>query len=390
MSIIPISKICRIMNEIELVNDRSHLAEVVDRILRAPRVAVDIESNGFFRYRERVCLVQLALKRTAFLVDPLAMDDVEPLGELLNDRSVEKVFHDAYYDLSSFDRDWGFRVNNLFDTRVAVALVGSSRLGLQSVVKDYVGIELAKSRKLQRSDWTRRPLSFEALKYAANDVLYLLQVRESLSAKLNKLSRLAWAKEEFARLENVRHVPPDRETAYLSIKGSSDLDERGLTILRSLCNFREQEAKRLDRPMFKVIPDFALIKLSSEPAVDPSMVKGIGPFGRPPANRRLKAAICEGLRSEPVTRPQERRIQRIVDREDREKIRNRFGILKVWRGLLGKERGLDPSLLWPTVSLKRLARHPSSLHSELVSPDVRGWQKSEFSESLCSALASLS
>ena len=147
------------MSQIELVSVESQLAEVVERISRAPRVAVDIESNGFFRYHERVCLVQLASAETAFLVDPLAIEDMRPLGDLLGDRSVEKVFHAADYDLRSLDRDWGFRVNNLFDTGIAAGFVGSKQLGLQSVVEEHAGVELAKHRKLQRSDWTLRPLS---------------------------------------------------------------------------------------------------------------------------------------------------------------------------------------------------------------------------------------
>ena len=209
------------MGGIELVSTASRLAEVVDVLLQAPRVAVDLESNGFFRYHECVCLVQLSAGETAFLVDPLAIDDMGPLGVLLGDRSVEKVFHAADYDIRSLDRDWGFRVVGLFDTGIAAAFVGSSQLGLQSVVQEQTGVALAKPRKLQRSDWTRRPLEPEALRYAADDVLHLQQVREALSAKLQELSRLEWVKEEFARLENVRHTPADREQAYLSVKGGA-------------------------------------------------------------------------------------------------------------------------------------------------------------------------
>ena len=127
------------MSQIEFVTEESRLAEVVDHISRAPRVAVDIESNGFFRYHERVCLVQLASAETAFVVDPLAIEDVRPLGNLFGDWSVEKVFHAADYDIRSLDRDWGFRVNNLFDTSIAAAFVGSEQLGLQSVVKEKRG-----------------------------------------------------------------------------------------------------------------------------------------------------------------------------------------------------------------------------------------------------------
>ena len=378
------------MNQIEFVNERSRLDEVIGLLRHGPRVAVDIESNGFFRYHERVCLVQLASAETAFLVDPMAIDDVRPLGDLLTDRSVEKVFHAADNDLRSLDRDWEFRVNNLFDTSIAAAFAGSERLGLQSVVKEYAGVELAKPRRLQLSDWTKRPLSPEAQKYAADDVLHLLQVREALSARLNELSRLAWTKEEFERMEKVRHTPADRAWAFLSIKGRRDLNRTGLAVLNSVFRFREREASRIDRPPFKVIPDFALLKISSEPAVDLATVKGLGRFGRRPANRGLKAAIDKGLRSKPLTLPRRIRseITRIPEETERDKARLRS--LKTWRSELGRGLGLDSSLLWPRVSLERLARDPSGLDAELVSPEVRSWQKHEFGAALNRVLETLS
>ena len=317
------------------------------------------------------------------------MDDVRPLGNLLGNRSVEKVLHGSDYDIRSFDRDWGFRVNNLFDTATAAAFVGSKQVGLQSVLKEHAGVELTKSRKLQRSDWSMRHLSREALSYAADDVLHLLKVRETLSERLEELSRLGWVREEFARLEQVRHTPTSRETAFLSAKDSRDLDGRGLAILRELFQFREREASRLDRPCFKVIPDFALVKLSSEPTADLSTIKGLGRFGRPPADRGLRAAVNRGLRSQPVTRPPRPRSKDAPDRAERDRIRARLRDLKTWRSRVGKDLGLDPSLLWPTVSLERLARHPCDLQSELASAEVRAWQKREFSASLARALEDL-
>ena len=129
----PNKNMCRI----ELVNSASRLAETLNQLSGFTRVAVDIESNGFFRYPERVCLVQLASAEAAYLIDPLVIDDIGPLGELFSDRSVEKVFHAADYDVRSIHRDWGFRINNLFDTSIAAAFVGSKRLGLQAVVEEH-------------------------------------------------------------------------------------------------------------------------------------------------------------------------------------------------------------------------------------------------------------
>ena len=378
------------MSQIELVDTESRLAEVVARVSSAPQVAVDLESNGFFRYHERVCLVQIAAAGTAFLIDPLAMDDLRPLGALLGDPSVEKIFHAADYDIRSLDRDWGFHVGSLFDTSIAAGLVGSSQLGLKAVLEEHLGVVLAKNRKLQRSDWTKRPLSSDALKYAADDVLHLARLRDVLSARLEKLSRLEWAREEFERLASVRHTPADREAAFLSTKGGRDLDGRGLAVLRSLFQFREGEASRLDRPLFKVIPDSALILLSAEPATDLSPVRELGRFRRPPDNRRLKAAIDEGLASKPVIRPKRKRTRDPLSPAERKRAEIRLKSLKAWRTQLGQELQLNPGLLWPAASLERLSRCPSGLDSELADPKVRDWQKREFGAALRGVLATLS
>ena len=378
------------MSQFELVNTETRLAEVVSRMSRVPRVAVDVESNGFFRYHERVCLMQLAADETAFLVDPLAIGDVRPLGQLLSEQAVEKVLHAAGNDVRSLDRDWGFRVNNLFDTSIAAAFVGSTQLGLQSVLQEHMGLELAKLRKLQLSDWTIRPLSPEALKYAADDVLHLPGLRDVLAGQLKRLSRQEWAKEEFTRLENVRHTPSDRELAFLAIKGSRDLDGRGLAVLRSLFQFRERAARRLDRPPFKVIPDSALVQLSSDSSSNLTTVKGLGRFGRPPASRGLKAAIEEGLRARLVTRPKRTWNENILSPTERREVEIRLRGLKTWRSQMGQELRLDPGLIWPAVSLERLARSLDSLEAELVSPEVRRWQKREFGGALRGVLATLS
>lgn len=377
------------MKRVDLIVTDSGLSQAVNQMSRETQVAVDIESNGFFRYRERVCLIQLATAQAAYIVDPLAVGDLRPLGELFNDRSVEMVFHDADYDLRSLDRDWGFRVNNLFDTQIAAAFAGSTQLGLQAVVREYAGVELDKSRKLQRSDWSLRPLSSEALKYAANDVLYLLKVRDTLRAKLKELSRLEWAEEEFTRLEGLRHTASDRASAFLAIKGSSDLDGRALAVLRSVHEFREREARRLDRPPFKVLPNSALIQLSTRPESDLSSVKGLGRYGHPPSDRGLRAAIREGVRSPPLTRQRHKPTWERPDVDERRRTDARLRILKNWRGGLSGELQMEPALLWPTASLTRLARHPADMDSELDSPEVRDWQKVEFGEDLRGVLATL-
>ncbi len=377
------------MSQIQLINTTERLAEIGGRLCTAPMVAVDVESNGFFRYRERICLVQLAAGDEAWIIDPLAIDDIQPLGELLADDSVQKLFHAAGNDIRSFHRDWGFEVTNLFDTSIAGAFVGLKQLGIQSVLKEYAGVELDKPKGLQRSDWSLRPLGAEALDYAASDVLHLASACDSLVERLVEMSRLEWVLEECKRLEEVRYTAPDRDMAFLSTKGSHQFDGEALAILRCLYEFREQEAMRLDRPPFRVFSDSALLQLSEEPLAELSSVKGLGRYAYPPRSRGLQQAIKQGLVSEPVKRPERERASAPLTPEERKRVDGRLRRLKTWRSQLGEELGLNPGLLWPVASLERLARRPSSLDVEVSGPDVRRWQALEFGPAIRAVLDTL-
>jgi ribonuclease D len=308
---------------------------------------------------------------------------------MLADASVEKVLHSADYDVRSLDRDWGFRIRNLFDTSIAAAFTGSTMLGLAAVVQDYLGVELDKNKKLQRADWTERPLSRERQRYASGDVLHLERLRGMLATRLGELDRLAWVAEECLRLSAVVYQPRDPEWAFLSIKGSRALDGRGLAVLRSLHRFREGEAVRRDRPPFKVIPNSALVSLAESPESDLAGVKGLGRFGHRPAADGLNAAIRDGLRDRPVSRPRSPRSGPRLSAEEREKAREYLRRLKEWRGNHGKRLGLDSALLWPAASLERLSVRPGSIEDETASPEVRAWQRRELAESLRGFLRTL-
>ena len=374
----------------ETITDAARLEAVVDLASRHDRVAVDLESNSFHRYPERVCLVQLAVGDDAYLVDPLAVEDVSPLGRLLENASVEKVFHSADYDVRSLDRDWGFRVRGLFDTSIAAAFTGAERLGLAAVLKEHLDVDIPKSKKLQRADWTLRPLSDEMLRYAAADVLHLARLREVLHGKLKKLGRTGWVEEETERLAAVRHSEPDPEWGFLSIKGSRDLDGRGLAVLRSLHDFREKEARRRDRPPFKILSDAVLVTLAAEPSADLMRVKGIGPYAYRRNSSGVRGAIREGLRAAPVKRPRPRPSGRPrLSRADREAAAKRLRLLKQWRLEHANHLKLDPGLLWPAASLERLSVEPRAFDDEAKSDGVRRWQLRELGQSLKALAARL-
>ncbi|MBI4330754.1 MAG: HRDC domain-containing protein [Chloroflexi bacterium] len=369
---------------VEIVSQATQLDAAVTAMLASGDIALDTESNSFHRYPEQLCLIQIATRHKVYLIDTIVLKEIAALKKVLPHDSIIKVVHGADYDIRSLDRHHGFRIRNLYDTSIAARFAGLTRVGLAALIEDLLGITIPKSNRLQRADWGQRPLSAEALDYAAADVRNLFALRDTLDQRLQRLGRTEWVAEECARLEEVRYSPPDPETAYLSVKGARDLDGRGLAILRRLFLFREEEARRRHRPPFFVIPDNALISLVTSPTAALSEVPGLGQPGLQRFGHGLQQALREGLAAPPIRRPR----PATDGRMSREQVQ-RLGRLKAWRLSLGDTLSLDPPLLWPTASLERLARAPDTLDSELTSAEIRRWQRDRFPATLRAYLESL-
>ena len=369
------------MTNFELVDSPDRFMRIMDLISRDRIVGIDIESNGFFRYPERICLIQVSASGRVYLIDPLAIEDMSPLGKILADGSIQVVLHSGDYDIRSLDRDWGFRVGNLFDTSIAAAFSGIKQLGLASTLQGVMGVTIPKDKKVQRSDWTIRPLGDVALTYAAEDVRHLLGLRDKLLERLHGLGRVHWVEEECDRLSKIRYVPPDPDLLVFSFKGGRDLDERGLAILKALLEYRERHAIHRGRPHFRVIPDAALAALAFDPDIDLRKVRGLGMFRRGRLAAGLRGAIERGKAAPPLERPRPPRTRRL-DRAERTVASQRLGKLKAWRVERADLLSLAPPLVWPMASLKRIASFPDDLEAQIQSRDVRQWQRVEFEGSL--------
>jgi len=338
-----------------------------------------MEADGFFHYPERLCLVQMAAAGRILIVDPLALGGLDGLGPVLADRRIEKVLHGCDYDLRSFDRDFGFHFANIFDTQTAISLLEPSPMGLGNALRKYLGVDLKKPVKLQRSDWSRRPLPREALDYAASDAAHLFHLRDALRKLLAEKGREGWAAEEFALLEGIRFEPPEPpEMAAFGAKGAFDLDPRELAIFRELYLFRDAEARRLDRPPFKVVSDEVLMDIARNPDRPLSEVRRVNERWIHEAGRKIREAVARGKNAGPLLHPSRLKPRR---KPWDDVTRARVKRLQQARAHHATELNIGPSVLWPMRSLERIASEPEAAWDEISGHSehgVRKWQVKEF------------
>ena len=182
-----------------LVDDPDALAALAVTLAREPAIGVDTESNSLYAYRERVCLIQFSTPALDYIVDPLALPNLDPLAPAVCQHPhQQKIFHAAEYDLIGLTRDYGFKFANLFDTMVAARTLGWPRLGLAAILNEQYGVTM--NKRLQRANWGQRPLTAELLDYARLDTRYLVALREVLAGELAAAGRTVEADEEVARL----------------------------------------------------------------------------------------------------------------------------------------------------------------------------------------------
>jgi ribonuclease D len=146
----------------------------------------------------------------------------------------------------------------VFDTRIAAQLLGLKAFGLAALLERHFGLKLEK--KHQRADWSMRPLTADMLDYAAQDTMHLLGLRDLLHDELKAKGRLAWAREEFERLESIRWAAEAPEHAFLKVKGARDLTRRELALFRELVSWRDATALKLDRATFRVVSNEVLFE----------------------------------------------------------------------------------------------------------------------------------
>jgi ribonuclease D len=362
-----------------LVRRPAEVQRMARRLEAQPVVAVDTESNSLYAYQEQVCLIQFSIPGEDYLVDPLALNDLSALGPLFADPEIEKIFHAAEYDLICLDRDFGFQFANLFDTMVAARILGRDAIGLGSILEEEFGVTL--NKRYQRANWGQRPLPRDLLTYARLDTHYLIDLRDELAAALERQNLMDLAKEDFRRLtvvngrsENDDEKPPD----CWRIKGAYDLSGQEAAILQSLCEYRDQVARRINRPLFKVINDRSLLAIAQAEPRDLRDLEHLPGMSARQVNRHGEAlleAVRRGQASNPIYPPRSPRPSvRFVELVDS---------LREWRKHTAQHLGVQSDVVLPRDLMVEIAeKDPRQMHelSELLE-DVP-WRMERFGQQI--------
>lgn len=355
-----------------IVDSPKKLDTLVKKLAGEILLAIDTESNSLHAYRERVCLIQLSTRSEDYIIDPLAVPNLEPLAPFFANPNIEKVFHAAEYDLMCMKRDFGFTFNTLFDTMIAARVCGLKSIGLGSLLGDLVGEKVDKSH--QRDDWGQRPLPAESLLYAQMDTHYLPRLRDHFLQMLVRLDRLEEAYEAFREVSRVdaAHRPAFDPEGYWRISLPNNLTRREAAVLREVYRVREHIAQERDVPPFKVLSDKALVALAQTTPHSFNELREIE--GMSPAHMRrygqmLLDAVKLGLHSDPPTPPH-------PEPSADPAIIERYTALREWRKARALERGVESDVIISKDALWTLAeRSPDNLEQLNDVPGLGPWRR---------------
>ncbi len=338
-------------------------------------MAVDIESAGFYKYYARVNLIQIAARNDQAIIDPQKIDDFSAFQNFCQNNDCRWIFHGGDYDISMLASDLDIFVPGLFDTRKAAEFLGIKELGLSSLTSKYLGFTL--NKKLQRCDWSRRPLTAEMKKYAILDAICLIPIYDEMLRQLEEVDRLEWLNEEcrFIAQEAKKARTHTENPFAFRIKGSSRMSLRSLAVLKEVWKFRDRLAEKIDRAPFMVLSNHALLEIARQKPRSVAGLSVIKSLNRDFLGRHageLQQAVKDGLEA-PLT-----------DLEP--PLKPRKHSLTAWEGELAKalrevrnakanRLNVAGSLLAPSHAIYELAKlRPKTSGALLQSEVLHEWQ----------------
>jgi ribonuclease D len=344
-----------------LIKTASMLDELVAQLSTETLIGVDSESNSLHAYQERVCLIQLSTRTNDYIIDPLAIHDMRPLGAIFADEKIEKVLHGAEYDIVTLKRDFGFEFNNLFDTMIAAKICNINPFGLNHLLKAFLGVTIDKRHQLD--NWAVRPLPQDSLIYAQMDSHYLPHLHDILYVRLKSLRRLPDASRAFQALTKlapsaVKQFDP---SAFWNIAEPHHLSWRELAILSELYIMRDELAQAKDHPPLQIISNNQLIALAQASPTSLIQLEKSHILTYKQRKRYAKAiltAIKKGYEIQSLPPPPELRGMESL-------VADRYAALHTWRKDRAQQQGIEARAIVSKHVLLELAQHPPDSISQL-------------------------
>ena len=338
-----------------------------------------------YHFREKVCLIQIAISRTTAVIDPLQLDNLAVLKPVFKRRDILKIFHGADYDIRSLYRDFKISINNLFDTELACRFLGLKETGLEAVLKKRYNVRLDK--KYQRKDWSKRPLPQEMIAYAAKDVRYLIPLAKSLQQELKNKGRLGWVEEECRHLSRVRPANNNSGPLFVAFKGAGKLGPRGLAVLEELLQMRKKIAQQQDKPLFRIIGNKSLLKLAETRPHNLTKLKKSEILGSKQFDRygsSVMAAVTKAQQTPTKNLPKYPRksapmVPAIVAKRVKE--------LRIWRDRMAEQLKVDPAIICTKALISAIAvQKPVNRSSLSKIKGLKSWQVAEFGRDIINIL----
>lgn len=381
-----------------LVQQPEEFDRMMEWLLASPQIAIDTESDSLYSYRPRVCLIQISIPAPLlgasgasngraheklsddalldvvdYIVDPVRLKDLSRLNDALCDPTRELIMHAAENDILLLQRDFGFAFGRIFDTQLAARILGWSRAALAAILEERFGV--TSNKRMQRTDWGRRPLTTEQIAYAQMDTHYLPALAAQQKAELRAAGRWEEAHEAFDFLTEIDYQErEENERTLWQMKESRAVPREDTNVLQALWAWREEEARRRDMPPFKIFTNQVLVDLAiQQPGRLQELdgIKGISGGHRKRYGERLLAVIRAGQSAPLPELPESTRPDHAPDKE----LQARFDALRKWRTETADERGVAPDIVLNNEVLMEIAKRcPDDARALQQIPQIGPWK----------------
>jgi len=369
----------------KFIESEIELQQVCEDLLKEKTIGVDLEADSMHCFKEKICLIQIATDKEAYLIDPFEIKAAPYFIRVLEDSGVMTVFHGSDFDIRSLDREYQARVKNLFDTEIACRFLGVRERGLGALLKKHFNVDA--NKKFQKEDWSKRPLTHDMIEYSVGDVTHLIRLQDILTRQLVEKGRLSWAKEEFEIQAGVRYEGNHSLPLFTKFKGAGKMDNRTLAVLENLLEMRLSIAEKKDLPLFKVISNTSIQTMAFEkPAAIDRMIqmRALSPKQAGMYGHLCVDAIVRALNLPHKDLPSYPKMRR-PKRDERAEAR--IERLKKMREKLSISMDMEPGLLLNNAAIEIIAVKNPGTGEELLKIDsIRHWQVEAMGEDILSAL----